>query len=149
MCNAASYELLMKKLGEINTDIGDILSLVTQSVPIYINSADAAFAGVGVGIIRTGNSYNIWGTGSFTGTKSFSGGTTYYLIKTGRADAYEPLTWYQGPPTVFTVWMQGNSDTPQPLYFDGTGIYMTPHNNLSNITGTFAFTATLMLAQAA
>ncbi|MCL2194859.1 MAG: hypothetical protein FWB76_02800 [Oscillospiraceae bacterium] len=146
MANAASYELLMSKLANVNIELGDIFNLITQSPPVYINSVDPAFTGVGVGIIRTGNSYNIWGTGSFSSTRSFSGGTTYYLIKTGRADAYAPLTWYQGPPTVFTVWLQSNNDLAQPLYFDNTGIYMTPHNNLSNITGTFAFTATLMLA---
>ncbi|MCL2532487.1 MAG: hypothetical protein FWE40_10130 [Oscillospiraceae bacterium] len=146
MCNAVSYELLMQKLQVIDSTLVSISNLITQSPPWYINSVDPTFAGCGMGIIRTGNSYNIWGTGAFTATRSFSGGTSYYLSRQGRADYLDAMSMYQGPPTVFTVWFSTNSgETSLPLYFDQTGIFVRTTSTMSNVSGTFAFTATLML----
>ncbi|MCL2445744.1 MAG: hypothetical protein FWD06_03130 [Oscillospiraceae bacterium] len=136
----------MEKLQALTLQLEDIENLVTQSPPWYINSVGSTFAGCGIGIIRTGNSYNIWGTGSFNSTQTFSGGNAYYLVQQGRADYLDALSLYQGPPTVFTVWFRTNSgDTPLPLFFDQTGIYVRTANSMTNVSGPFAFTATLML----
>jgi len=113
-----------------------------------------SLVGLGVSVIRSGFTHNFWGTGTVSGisTLSLTNGNTYYLIRSGTTDnptagICQPLTLYQGSPTIGTLWIKtGSNAYSLPIYFDNTGIYIQPTTQMNLGTGaTFRFTQSLIL----
>ena len=129
---------LSKQLQEIEQFL--YLSDVTE---IWSNTQE--LLGLGVAVIYIGYNYNFWGIGELNSAQSLVSGEAYYLIK---GDQYLDLTYYQGDPTIGTLWIEApnGSASKYPLRFDGTGIYIIPNSPLELSIGTkFSFTQSLIL----
>lgn len=144
-------EAINNTLTQIQNDITEInnrLTLVENSVEISgvrcAQSTTTQLLGLGGCVISIGPTYNYWGTGTLTSGTQWSQGSTYYLVTPAQ---FPELAWYQGEPTISTVWVQwGNSIQSLPIYLDQTGIYIRPANTINPGAGaTFKFTATLIL----
>ena len=155
--NAASYELLTNKLGDINTQIVEInngLSAIEQNIAVSdvttIMSNTPELQGVGVSVIQISNLYNFWGTGAVQGQQTVTPGAVYYFIT---SDQFPPLKNYQGTATVGTLFIMsgGTAVYNTAVYFDGTGIYFKPSTAYTTITNgsNLSFTMLLILASSA
>jgi hypothetical protein len=110
-------------------------------------TADNRIGGAAASVIKTGSTYNYWGTGALNNQVSLGNKQTYYIAT---SDQFPELKNYQGTPTTTTMWITYPDGTTQttPVNFDSTGIYFTPSSTLNNIPAgsTFRFTQSLILA---
>jgi hypothetical protein len=99
-----------------------------------------------VSIVRTGFTYNFWGTGSLDHVQTIANNVTYYLIL---GSQYAPLAAYRGETTIGTLWIETPSGVvhTMPIRFDQTGIYFTARSQLTNLPvgTTFTFSQALLL----
>lgn len=101
--------------------------------------------GLGASVISIGPTFNFWGVGTLNSNQSWTQTKIYLVTPT----QFPELAWYQGDPTIGTVWFSsGGTGVPQsmPIYIDNTGIYIYPANNINVNSGTtFKFTQALIL----
>ena len=127
-------------------EINRIERFIYVSDKTDIDSLTPQLLGVGVSVMHVGFEYEFWGIGSLNQTTSLTNGERYYIIT---SDQYEPFKFYVAEATITTLWIE----TPRgdlyslPVRFDGSGIYFTPRQQLTNLPvgTTFKFTQTLIL----
>jgi len=152
-----SVHTLQQQINELETRITYIEDFTQLSdITDYVVN-QSVFPGLGISSIRTGHTYNFWGTGSLSTGMSLTNGITYRLITGGVPNnpalgISEALTYYKGAPTVGTLWVDnvsgGNRVFSMPIYFDGSGIYIIPTSNMNfNAGATFNFTQSLILVE--
>jgi len=155
MIFGVSIESMEAKLAAIDTQIADIVQeiyeleqLVYLSEEVSIWSQTSELAGVGVSVINSGFTYNFWGIGALSSQQTLSAQTVYYLITSGQ---YEPLTYYEGDSAIGTLWIAtpSGSSYSLPIFFDSTGIYITPGITYQDLpAGTvLRFTQALILVE--
>lgn len=114
---------------------------VTPAVP----TTDVMY-GLGTSVISIGPTFNYWGVGALSGNHTWSQGSTVFLVTPAQ---FPELAWYQGDPTIGTVWyQQGGTGAAlsMPIYIDATGIYIRPTSQMNMNSGTtFKFTQALIL----
>jgi|GEM_PF-683706 len=148
----ANFGCVDSRMISINNNMADIMARI-QKIEHYLHMSEVTeilsltpeLAGLGAAVIYIGYNYNFWGIGTLIEDVILSEGESYYLIK---SDQYEPLTYYQGDPTIGTVWIEtpGMSAKKYPLHFDSSGIYLIPEDDLSLSAGAkFSFTRGLIL----
>ncbi|MCL2796706.1 MAG: hypothetical protein FWD58_01450 [Firmicutes bacterium] len=132
---------------EQSVEISDVRTVIRNTQNGFPPS-DLMF-GLGTSVISIGPTYNYWGVGTLSGSHTWTQDTNVYLATPAE---FPELAWYQGNPTMGTVWfqnMQGGSLTkPEaiPIYFDATGIYIHPTSQMQMNSGaTFRFTQPLIL----
>jgi hypothetical protein len=137
---------LSDRISQLETTVQNLVSYVTPSAVRSVKSNDPALSGTGTSVIQTGDSYVYWGYDTLTNGTSLNNGQRYYLAT---VDQFPELQKYQGAPTITTMWIvePDGSTYTVPLYFDSTGIYFTPQNNINHLNGgtTFRFTQSLIL----
>ena len=133
---------LSKKLAEIERSI-TISDVRTRM------STTTVLMGLGASVISIGPTFNFWGVGTLNANQAWTQ-TNIYLVTPVQ---FPELAWYQGDPTIGTVWFSsGGTGVPQamPIYIDSTGIYIRPSNNINvNAGTTFKFTQALILVDPA
>ncbi|MCL2574344.1 MAG: hypothetical protein FWE34_07335 [Defluviitaleaceae bacterium] len=138
--------ILEKEIVNIYTIIHRLESFIYLSDVEELWSLTPALRGLGSGVIHSGFTYNFWGIGALDHVQTLTNGVRYYLIT---ASQYEPLTYYQGEPTLGTLWIDapGRAIETMPIRFDETGIYFIPTTQMTNLpVGTvFKFTQALIL----
>jgi len=138
--------VLEKEIINIHNEIIRIESFIYLSDVEEVWSLTPAMMGLGAGVIHSGFTYNFWGIGVLDHVQTLTNGSTYYLVT---AAQYEPITYYQGEPTLGTLWIDapGSAIRTMPIRFDETGIYFIPTTQLTNLPiGTsFKFTQALIL----
>lgn len=150
-----STEALENKLTSIDSQITDMVSRVfnleefvkfSDEIPMWSQTAE--LFGIGVTVIYSGNTYNFWGTGALAQTETFEEGVAYYLIT---ASQFPPLGYYQGDPTISTLWIETPDSPPViislPVRINETGIFFVPDITYADLpAGTiFRFTQSLIL----
>jgi len=142
----ARVEILESEIVKIYSRIAYIESFIYLSDVEQLWSTTPAMFGLGSGVIHSGFTYNFWGIGALDHVQTLTNGATYYLI---RANQYEPLSYYQGEPTLGTLWIDepGSAIRTMPIRFDASGIYFIPTTQLTNLSvgTTFKFTQALIL----
>jgi len=148
-------ETMEAKLASIDGQIADIVSRVftleefvefSDEVPMWSQTAE--LFGLGVTVIYSGHTYNFWGTGALAQTETFLGGVPYYLLE---ASQFLPLSYYQGDPTISTLWIETPASPPLivslPVRIDETGIFFVPDVTYAGLPAgtTFRFTQSLIL----
>jgi len=150
-CEAIENRLtaLEQEVTSIKYRLTFIESFIYLSDVIEVWSTNTSLMGAGVGIIHAGHTYNFWGIGELDHQQTLQNGVKYYLIL---ASQYEDLLLYQGDTTIGTLWIE----TPDkksvysiPIRFDATGIYFTPHAQITNLPEgtTLKFTQALILVE--
>jgi len=150
-----SADALENKLTSIDGQITGMVSrifnleeFVRFSDLVEIWSQTAELFGIGVTVIYSGNTYNFWGTGALSQPETFEEGVAYHLITTSQ---FLPLGYYQGDPTISTLWIETSDSPPQiislPVRINETGIFFVPDITYTNLpVGTiFRFTQSLIL----
>ncbi|MCL2203853.1 MAG: hypothetical protein FWB88_07940 [Defluviitaleaceae bacterium] len=130
---------------DISTHLREIERFLYLSDVTEMWSDTPELSGLGVAAIYIGYTYNFWGIGTLTNAQNLNGGEVYYLA---RSEQYAPLSYYQGDPTIGTLWIEApdGGTLKFPLHFDSTGIYVLPGDDLSLAAGTkLSFTQSLIL----
>jgi len=140
---------LAQDITNIRNEISQIqLSLEISDVRTRM-STTSMMMGLGASAISIGPTFNFWGVGTLTSNQSWTQ-TNIYLVTPAQ---FPELAWYQGDPTIGTVWFSsGGTGVPQavPIYIDHTGIYIRPANQINvNAGTTFKFTQALILVDSA
>jgi len=147
MISYASYEWVKEKLKEIWNKIDKLDIATTVSDVTTLPCPTSALGGLSVSVISIGNQFNFFGSGHLNNAVSLNNGTTYKLLD---ASQFEPLKSYVGDPTATTMWItSGTTAYSLPLFFDSSGVYFTPHQQITGIgsNSTFSFTQLLILAE--
>jgi len=153
--SSVSYELLISKLGNIQSQINKIREDITVSEVTKIPTLNVQLSGLETSIISIGPQFNFFGTGKIDHSQSLENGLMYYLLTqnlAGYPQQFQPLDYYLGDPAVTTMWITSGSNAyNMPLYFDRTGIYFRPRSQVTGIAigATFSFTMLLILAPSA
>jgi len=145
LCTKNRMTTIKNNLLDISSDLQETTRFIYLSDVVTVMSDTPKLAGLGVAVIHIGYSYNFWGVGALDDPQELDAGATYYLA---RSEQYLPLSFYQGDPTIGTLWARapGGSFSRIPLQFDGTGIYIIPSSPLTLVAGTkFSFTQALIL----
>ena len=139
---------ISKQITTIENKIVAIESFVYLTDVKEYWSLDSRLSSLGVGVIRTGHTFNLWGIGSLNHTQSLSNSNVYYLITSNQ---FENLKNYAGDTTIGSLWIETPDGTIYnfPIRFDSTGIYFRPTSSLPNLPvgTTFKFTQALILVE--
>ena len=146
-CSLKDCQEIMESIIEITNKLEIIERSIEISAVRTAMSPTPQMAGLGVSVISIGPTYNYWGIGTLTSGQSWTQ-TNIYLATPAQ---FPELAWYQGEPTIGTVWYSsGGTGVPQsmPILIDQTGIYIHPSNQLNVGAGTtFKFTQALILVE--
>jgi len=121
----------------------------TFPAPLPLGESPPQVNGLSVSVIQSGYMHNFWGSGSLRHSMNLSNHQTFYLMDMIAPSFYQPLQYYQGTPTIGTLWIQTPSGTTYtfPLEADAGGIRFTTDQSVNNlpIGTTFRFTLLLIL----
>jgi len=149
-----SAESLENKLTTIDGQISDAFSQMDGIEQfVHLSEVDEMWSltleilGVGAAVIRSGYTYNFWGTGAVEQAITLVAGVDYYIIDSTQ---FTPLLQYVGAPTIGTLWIDTQTVPPDtfslPIRFDSTGIYFNPDDNCELPAGAILrFTQALIL----
>jgi hypothetical protein len=133
------------EIPDYKSELEFLKEFVLQEDYTEIMSETPVLSGAGVGVVRSGVTYNFFGIKAFAIPHNLSMGQTYTLI---RANQYEPLTRYTRDKTYAAMWIDtGTSVYSMPLKIDNTGLTFTVPNTLNNLpAGTvIRFTVSLVI----
>jgi hypothetical protein len=144
VCDCSAFE---DRISSLETTLQNLITYITPDEMRTVYTTDNRISASGASVIKTGSTYNYWGTGTLDTQTSLGNKQTYYIAT---SDQLPELKDYQGTPTTTTMWITLPDGTTQttPVNFDSTGIYFTPSSTFNNLPAgtTFRFTQALILA---